>query len=84
LYSTRSLKALGTLQHHKEGCQAIAFARSPRRTLSSGDRSEDVQDEDEDEEMTPAEKEERARWLISGGKESRVCIWALISFEKRG
>jgi hypothetical protein len=36
--------------------------------LGSGDRSGEV--EDEDDEMTPVEKKERARWLISGGNES--------------
>jgi hypothetical protein len=39
------------------------------------------QDEGEDD-VTPEERAERARWLVSGGKDSRVAIWPLKSFEK--
>jgi hypothetical protein len=83
LYSTRSLKPLGTLNYHKAGCQALFFARSHGRSINAGDGSEDVKEEDDDDEMTASEKEERARWLISGGKDDRICTWALMSFEKQ-
>ena len=42
---------------------------------------ESVKDEDEDD-MSEAEKKERERWLISGGQDNRVAIWLLIDFEK--
>ena len=84
LYSTRSLKPLGTLNYHKAGCQALFFARSHGRSINVGDGSDVEEDDDEDEdEMTASEKEERARWLISGGKDDRICTWALVSFEKQ-
>lgn len=35
LYSTKSFKHLGTLEYHKDNCQAIAFAR---RAENSGDK----------------------------------------------
>ena len=83
LYSTRSLKPLGTLNYHKAACQALFFARSRGKSIGVGDGSEDVEEEEEDDEMTATEKEERARWLISGGKDDRLCTWALMSFEKQ-
>ena len=36
---------------------------------------------DEDD-MTDEEKRRRGRWLIAAGKDNRVSIWGLISFEK--
>ncbi|KAJ7632862.1 WD-40 repeat-containing protein [Roridomyces roridus] len=70
LYSTKTLRPLGTLRYHKIGCQALEFARS----VDS--------EEDEDEEMSAAEREARGRWLAAGSKDHRVSLWALISFEK--
>ncbi|KAI9568290.1 WD40-repeat-containing domain protein [Boletus coccyginus] len=77
LYSTKSFKSLGTLVYHKENCHALAFASAyvGRTTNLSGG------DEDEDD-MTDEEKRQRGRWLIAAGKDCRVSIWALISFEK--
>lgn len=72
LYSTRTLKPLGTLQYHKNGCQSVAFARSLDVPVV----------EEMDEEMSEEEKEERSRWLIGGGKDGRVSIWVLMNFEK--
>jgi len=43
-----------------------------------GGRGEII-DEDEDE-MTMAEKARRARWLVSGGKDGRVVVWELMDF----
>ncbi|KAK0446436.1 WD-40 repeat-containing protein [Desarmillaria tabescens] len=74
LYSTKAFKPLGTLKYHKNGCQAVAFAR----TLSS--HQADV-DEDEDG-MSKQETEERSRWLIGGAKDKLVTIWCLMTFNK--
>lgn len=79
MYTTRTLKPLGTLKYHKTGCQALEFAR-PLHTvlvLPVGDGG----DEDEDD-MSEEEKVERARWLVGGGKDNRVSVWTLINFEK--
>ncbi|KAG6331402.1 hypothetical protein ID866_7688 [Astraeus odoratus] len=75
LYSTKSFKALGTLVYHKQGCQAVTFA-------SFSDGSLPSKEEDEEDEMTLGEKRQRSRWLITSGKDARVSIWALMSFEK--
>jgi ASTRA-associated protein 1 len=72
LYSTKKFKALGTLEYHKSGCFALAFARPLA--------PEEAQ-EDEDYELE--ELIARGQWLVSGGKDSRVCIWPLISFSKK-
>ncbi|KAI0649353.1 WD-40 repeat-containing protein [Trametes meyenii] len=72
LYSTKSFKPLGTLAYHKKSCQCVAFARDQPRPSNS---------EDEDD-MTEREKAERTRWLVSGGQDSRVAIWALMQFGK--
>lgn len=72
LYSTKKVKSLGTLTYHKDGCFAVCFARP---VISS-----EVEDE---EELEVAEIVSRGLWLASGGKDSRICIWPLISFEKQ-
>lgn len=41
-------------------------------------------DEDEDDEMSGEEKARRSRWLVSGGKDGRVVVWALMDFTARG
>ncbi|KAH7915635.1 WD40-repeat-containing domain protein [Hygrophoropsis aurantiaca] len=84
LFSTKSFKPLGTLVYHKQACQAIAFAST---TIDShparSDREEDCNcDDDDGDEMTVDEKRARERWLITGGKDARVSIWELMSFEK--
>ena len=155
LFSTKSLKPLGTLAYHKVAVQTLAFAHawSPlaphhHRDLPTGragagrtgkggasdeqisllapdksdagksgdddaiaggddaadddtDEGEDVgegergggdddddddgQEEDEDEdEMSAEEKARRARWLVSGGKDGRVAVWALMDFTRQG
>ncbi|KAI0779107.1 WD-40 repeat-containing protein [Irpex lacteus] len=80
LYSTKSLKPLGTLDYHKKSSQAVAFARSLCGTISEAADEEDADSEDE---MSQAEKEERSRWLAVGSQDSRVSLWQLISFEKK-
>jgi len=71
LYSTKSFKSLGTLVHHKQSCQALTFASDVRSA-----------DKEVDDDMTLTEKYQRSRWLITAGKDTRVSIWALMSFEK--
>ena len=73
LFSTKSLKSLGTLDYHKKSCQAVVFARSGT-DIESSDDSED--------EMSAEEKLERTRWVVAGSQDNRVSIWPLISFEK--
>jgi len=40
--------------------------------------------EDGDDEMSGEEKARRSRWLVSGGKDGRVVVWALMDFTARG
>ncbi|EPQ52637.1 WD-40 repeat-containing protein [Gloeophyllum trabeum ATCC 11539] len=83
LYSTKTLKPLGTLTLHKNACQALAFARytaRPAEKHATPTGSEDALGEDDD--MTEEEREERTRWLVSGGRDCRVAIWPLMSFAK--
>ncbi len=80
LYSTKKLKTLGTLDHHRKSSLAVAFARSSQ--ISSDLDSAGRTGEDDEDEMTNREKEERGRWLAAGSEDSRVSIWQLISFEK--
>ncbi|KAG2145279.1 WD40-repeat-containing domain protein [Suillus bovinus] len=81
LYSTKTLKLLGTLVHHKQGCQAVTFASHIDRVPICGDLKEDNSSSDEDE-ITVEEKHVRGRWLIAGSTDAKVSIWALMSFEK--
>jgi hypothetical protein len=39
-------------------------------------------DSEGDDEMTAEEKEERCRWLVGGGKDGRISVWTLMSFQK--
>jgi len=41
---------------------------------------DEIENDDEDDEMTTAEKERRARWLVSGAKDGRVLVWELMHF----
>lgn len=81
LYSTQTMKPLGTLRYHKTGCQAVEFAHSPEPD-EAGSLGDEAHDSDDGEEMDEREKEERARWLVAGGKDFRVSIWALMKFTK--
>ncbi|KAJ3971907.1 WD40-repeat-containing domain protein [Lentinula raphanica] len=76
LYSTKSFKPLGTLNYHKESCQALCFA------TSTGADADSQEQEDDDEDIPDDEKIQRGRWLVSGGKDKRIAIWKLISFMK--
>ena len=63
------------------------FARSepvPRGVSNTQDvHGTDHGDGEEDEEMDEDEKENRKRWLVGGGKDGRISIWALMDFQKR-
>jgi hypothetical protein len=72
LYSTKKFKSLGTLEYHKNGCYAVAFAQPITPEDARGD-----------DDYEPEELISRGFWLASGGKDSRVCIWPLTSFEKK-
>ncbi|KAG2347927.1 WD40 repeat-like protein [Suillus weaverae] len=83
LYSTKTLKLLGTLVHHKQGCQAVMFASHIDHIPLLGDLREDDSSGDEDE-ITLEEKHTRNRWMIAGSTDAKVSIWALMNFEKTG
>ncbi|KAI5892652.1 WD40 repeat-like protein [Schizophyllum commune H4-8] len=74
LYSTKTLKPLGTLRYHKTSVQALAFAHSST--------AEDIADDSDSDDNGDAT--ERERWLVAGGKDNRLTIWALQSFERSG
>ncbi|CAL1716304.1 unnamed protein product [Somion occarium] len=76
LYSTKSLRPLGTLDYHKKGCQTLAFAHSR-------EAAETIHDNEDEDEMSPEEREERGRWLAAGSQDNRVSIWPLISFSRQ-
>lgn len=44
----------------------------------------DDQESDSEDEMGEERKMQRCRWLVSGGKDHRVAIWVLMSFENSG
>ena len=67
------MKSLGTLEYHKQSCQAVTFAR--RHTPSVADSSTTT-DETDDEE----ERAERERWLAAGSQDQRVSLWTLMDF----
>lgn len=43
--------------------------------------TKDNNDSDEDDEISEDEERARSRWLVGGGKDRRVSIWSLMSFE---
>ncbi|KAH7928224.1 WD40 repeat-like protein [Leucogyrophana mollusca] len=79
LFSTKSFKPLGTLAYHKQSCQAVAFASAAADADPIGS---DVLDDEDDEDLTTEERGARGRWLVVGGKDTRVSIWKLMTFEK--
>ncbi|KAL1694368.1 WD40-repeat-containing domain protein [Schizophyllum commune] len=82
LYSMKTLKPLGTLRYHKTSVQALVFAHSKDEDTSakSSTAAEDIaNDSDSDDDGDSAERE---RWLVAGGKDNRLTIWALQSFER--
>ena len=79
LYSTKYFKPLGTLKYHKSACQCLEFARSIR--VEENPDAEEI--DSDDEELSSEEKLNRSRWLFAGGKDNRVSIWPLMSFDKQ-
>jgi hypothetical protein len=73
------MKSLGTLKYHKSGCQVLEFARC---IVTASISLEDGEDDDSEDEMSEKEKAERGRWLVGGGKDSRISMWSLMSFTK--
>lgn len=73
------MKPLGTLKYHKTGCQVLEFARSIVMAPTSLEAGED---DDSEDEMSEKEKAEHGRWLVGGGKDSRISVWSLMSFTK--
>jgi hypothetical protein len=76
LYSTKSLKPLGSLGYHKGSCQALTFAY-----LSAAITSDQANGVDSEDELDPEEHISRSRWLVSGGKDAKVAIWPLMNFD---
>ncbi|KAG8747319.1 ASTRA complex subunit [Ceratobasidium sp. 414] len=88
----RKMRPLGTLEHFKESCFALTFANNARENgsnarkglLESRDAGKAWSDgENEDAVALTAELNARSRWLAAGGKNGRVVLWELDSFEKR-
>ncbi|CEL55924.1 ASTRA-associated protein 1 OS=Verticillium albo-atrum (strain VaMs,102 / ATCC MYA-4576 / FGSC 10136) GN=asa1 PE=3 SV=1 [Rhizoctonia solani AG-1 IB] len=73
---TRRVRSLGTLEHFKESCFAMAFANELLKNTGVGRL---IEDEDDSALET---LEARSRWLAVGGKTGRIAIWELDSFEK--
>jgi len=94
LYSIKTFKPLGTLDYHKNGVQALTFARNPPPreegkagspssvTPASVEEGDGAGDDDEDDEFSNSEIEARKRWLVAGGKDGRISVWELIDFAK--
>ena len=74
--SLRKMRSLGTLDYFKESCFALAFSSAADNTGSSGSQVFGGTDD--------AESSGCSNWLAVGGKNGRVAIWELDSFEKRG
>ncbi|CAE6470566.1 unnamed protein product, partial [Rhizoctonia solani] len=73
----RKIRDLGTLEHFKESCFAMAFANEVFEDTVNPRSMEDGN-------KTSLEAlKARSRWLVVGGKTGRVAIWELDSFEKR-
>lgn len=98
LYSIKTFKPLGTLDYHKNGVQALTFARTApppsrsSRTLNGEGEArsgatpaleaDGCDDDDDDEEFSSAETGAMKRWLLAGGKDGRISVWELMDFAK--
>ncbi|KAG8967777.1 ASTRA complex subunit [Tulasnella sp. 419] len=78
LYSTKSLKGLGTLIYHKGACNALAFAHSNGNDTERGNYPSLRYNKEEKEEGNNV----ISRWLAAGGMDHRVTLWELMSFER--
>ncbi|KAG0709338.1 WD-40 repeat-containing protein [Suillus ampliporus] len=85
LYSTKTFKLLGPLVHHKQACQVVIFASVICPPFGDAPLQRDSRDDDssgDEDDVSVEEKRARARWLIAGGTDAKVSIWALVDFEK--
>jgi hypothetical protein len=57
----------------------IMVSNDDGEELGKGEGDNDG-DYDDDDEMSAEEKARRSRWLVSGDKDGRVVVWALIDF----
>lgn len=80
LYSTRSLKSLGTLSFHRDTCHVVTFAQAPldQAAITAAENSDS-----DDEEANERAQETRKKWLVSGGHDGRVAVWELMEFERK-
>ena len=80
VYATKSLKELGVLKWHKEGCYSVAFADVKDET-PEGEASGDIGGElvKKSTEMTVKQerlwKAKTAHWLAVGSKDAKVSLW---------
>ncbi|TDL25682.1 WD-40 repeat-containing protein [Rickenella mellea] len=79
LFSTKTMKPLGTLAYHTTNCQAISFTHEPHEQT---DKASEETVTFTDDDMTDEERLSRSRWLAGAGQDRRVSIWELMSFEK--
>lgn len=98
LFSTKTLKSLGTLAHHREGCAVIAFPCAGGSDRDGGAQAEGVEgaevdkdadhasdgdsDSDSDEDDDQFSPQQVKNWMASGGKDSKILLWKLMDFEK--
>ncbi|KAG9086569.1 ASTRA complex subunit [Ceratobasidium sp. 370] len=93
LYSSsrRKMRPLGTLEHFKESCFALTFANKAQENrneasnglLGSWGAGGTQLNGNEDAVALTAELNARSWWLAAGGKNGRVVLWELDSFERR-
>jgi len=75
LFSTKSLKSLGTLSYHRHSCDAIAFV-----PVAAGQSI----GEDGTEVVTYSQAvETRERWMATCSKDRRVALWELKDFARK-
>ncbi|KAF8602882.1 WD40 repeat-like protein [Ceratobasidium sp. AG-I] len=73
----RKMRSLGTLDYFKESCFALAFSGATGNASSSEFSASGGAGDVESSTRC-------SNWLVVGGKNGRVAIWELDSFEKRG
>lgn len=80
------------LAYHRESVQALAFANARKSILPSiGAGPETINvgaasDGDDSDDSDGSSKSlhgsgSRKRWLVSGGKDTRIALWGLMDFE---
>jgi len=86
LYSSKTVKPLGTLSYHTKACNAVAFAHglhdgSNLGGLPGASSEEGEVDLDEDD-IADDERSARSRWIAIGSQDCRISIWELMDFKK--